>query len=147
MISLDASSLRDRRYSESLKRRIRRDHLPVVIGFGYELDNPLPLFHLAHAVVTTSRVEGFGYTFVEGWLCHKLVVGRDIPAVTADFRAAGLDLAHLYRELDDDALTRVSRLLARRPRRRVEHNRRVVLREYSLRAYARRYARILNPAS
>jgi glycosyltransferase involved in cell wall biosynthesis len=35
-------------------------------------------------------VEGFGYTFVEGWLCGKPVIGRDIPEVTQDFVAAGM---------------------------------------------------------
>jgi hypothetical protein len=51
--------------------------------------------------------------------------------------AAGLDLRHLYREPDPATLMR---LLARPPRGLVGRNRRVVLRQYSLRAYARRYA-------
>ncbi len=143
VISLDASSASDRAYSERLKRKIRRERLPVVIGFGAELDNPLPLFHLAHAILTTSRVEGFGYTFVEGWLCHKPVLGRDIPDVTQDFVAAGMKMGHLYREFDDEAVRRVASLLARPPRKLIEHNRQVILREYSLHAYARRYEDVL----
>ncbi len=143
VISLDASSASDRAYSERLKHKIRRERLPVVIGFGAELDNPLPLFHLAHAILTTSRVEGFGYTFVEGWLCHKPVLGRDIPDVTQDFVAAGMKMGHLYREFDDEAVRRVASLLARPPRKLIEHNRQVILREYSLHAYARRYEDVL----
>jgi len=143
LISLDASSPRDRVYSARLKRLIRRDHLPVVIGFGHELANPLPLFHLAHAIITTSKVEGFGYTFIEGWVCGKLVVGRDIPEVTRDFVAAGMDLRHLYRELDAAAVKRTAQLLADPPRALIERNHAVVLEKYSLRAYARRYAALL----
>jgi glycosyltransferase involved in cell wall biosynthesis len=143
IISLDASSASDRDYSERLKKKIRRERLPVVIGFGAALDNPLPLFHLAHAILTTSRVEGFGYTFVEGWLCHKAVVGRDIPEVTQDFVAAGMKMSHFYREFDDEAVRRVAAFLAKPSRKLIEENRKIVLREYSLRAYARRYEKLL----
>ena len=143
VISLDASSANDRAYSARLKRKIRRERLPVVIGFGAELDNPLPLFHLAHAIVTTSRMEGFGYTFVEGWLCHKPVLGRDIPEVTQDFVAAGMQMDHFYREFDDKAVRRVAAFLARPWRKLVENNRKVVLKEYSLHAYAKRYEQLL----
>ena len=143
IISLDASSASDRAYGERLKREIRRERLPVVIGFGTELENPFPLFYLAHAVLTTSKVEGFGYTFVEGWLCRKAVVGRDIPEVTQDFVAAGMKLQHLYREFDDEAIRRVAAFLARPSRKLIADNRKVVLKEYSLRAYARRYKALL----
>jgi glycosyltransferase involved in cell wall biosynthesis len=138
LISLDASSARDRAYSDRLKRRIRRARLPVVIGFGGELDLSTQ-FHLADAILTTSKVEGFGYAFVEGWLCGKPVLGRDIPEVTQDFAAAGMDLRHLYREFDEDAVRRVDRLLAHPPQALIARNRRVVLAQYSLRAYARRF--------
>ena len=144
LISLDASSASDRTYSERLKRKVRRERLPVVIGFGAELNNPLPLFHLAHAILTTSKVEGFGYTFVEGWLCGKPVIGRDIAEVTHDFVAAGMRMNHFYREFDDNAVRRLEAFLAHPPRKLIEHNRQVVLREYSLHAYARVYEDILS---
>jgi len=143
VISLDASSSADRAYSERLKKRIRRERLSVVIGAGAGMDSPLPLFHLAHAILTTSRVEGFGYTFIEGWLCGKAVIGRDIPEVTQDFVAAGMNMDHFYREFDDEAVRRVEAFLARPPPRLIEHNRQVVLEKYSLRAYARRYEKLL----
>jgi glycosyltransferase involved in cell wall biosynthesis len=143
VISLDASSATDRAYSERLKRKIRREHLPVIIGVGAELDNPLPLFHVAHAILTTSKVEGFGYTFVEGWLCHKPVIGRDIPEVTQDFVSAGMKLDHFYREFNDEAVRRTQTFLSHPPQALIEHNRRVVLKKYSLAAYARRYQQLL----
>jgi glycosyltransferase involved in cell wall biosynthesis len=143
VISLDASSATDRAYSERLKRRIRRERLPVIIGVGAELDNPLPLFHLAHAILTTSKVEGFGYTFVEGWLCRKPVIGRDIPEVTQDFVSAGMKMDHFYREFSDEAVRRTKTFLSHPPQTLIQHNRRVVLKKYSLAAYARRYAKLL----
>jgi glycosyltransferase involved in cell wall biosynthesis len=143
VISLDASSPRDRRYSDRLKRKIRRERLPVLIGIGKEFADPLPLFDAAHAILTTSRQEGFGYAFLEGWLRGKLVIGRDIPEVTGDFSAAGMDLRHLYSELDDAELERIRELLARPPRRLIDHNRNIVLQNYSLAAYARRYEALI----
>lgn len=147
VISLDASSASDRDYSARIKKKIRRERLPVVIGFGATLDSPLPLFHLAHAILTTSRVEGFGYTFVEGWLCRKAVVGRDIPEVTRDFITAGMKMDHFYREFDDEAVQHVARFLARPSRRLIEDNRKVVLLKYSRRAYAQRYQKLLSKLS
>jgi len=117
VISLDASSPSDCAYSERLKRKIRRERLPVVIGAGC--------------------------AFIEGWLRNKLVLGRDLPEVTTDFVAAGMDLRHLYRELDDHAVQRIARLWTSAPRTLIERNRRIVVRQYSLAAYARRYEKLL----
>ena len=46
--------------------------------------------------ITTSVAEGFGLAFLEPWLAGCPVWGRDLPEITADFRASGLDLTHLY---------------------------------------------------
>jgi glycosyltransferase involved in cell wall biosynthesis len=143
IISLDASSPADRAYSEKLKRKIRREKLPVVIGVGREFKNPLPLFHAAHAILTTAKAEGFGYAFVEGWLCGKLVLGRDIPEVTRDFVAEGMDLGHLYREPNDETVQKLAKLLENPPKNLIEHNRNVVLAKYVLRAYAQRFRALL----
>jgi glycosyltransferase involved in cell wall biosynthesis len=136
VISLDAGSARDKAYSDRLKRRIRRERLPVVIGVGATFENPLPLFHATDAILTTSTQEGFGYAFLEGWLCSKPVVGRNIPEVTRDFVAAGMDLRHLYDRPDARGLTQ---LLAEPMWGLIRKNRQVVLSKYSLAAYARRY--------
>ena len=72
------------------------------------------------------------------------MVGRDIPEVTEDFVAAGMKLDHLYNKFDDKAVRRISAFLIRSPRRLIEHNRQVVLKKYSLRAYARQYGRLLD---
>jgi len=67
--------------------------------------------------------------------------------VTRDFVVEGMNLRHLYREFNADAVNRTAKLLARPPRKIIESNRRVVLEKYSLRAYARRYDALLREFS
>jgi len=54
----------------------------------------------ADAVVTTSLAEGFGMVFLEAWLAGRPLVGRDLPEITRDFRAAGVDYPWLYDRLN-----------------------------------------------
>lgn len=54
------------------------------------------LISASEFLLTTSLEEGFGMIFLECWLFNKPVMGRDIPLVTADFRAAGITLDSLY---------------------------------------------------
>lgn len=49
--------------------------------------------------ITTSVAEGFGLAFLEPWTFGRPVVGRNLPAVTGDFTAAGMDFSHLYDRL------------------------------------------------
>lgn len=142
LVSMEGSSATDRAYGDRLKRIVRQEHLPVVIGSG-EVASLRHHFHLARAILTTSRVEGFGYAFVEAWSCGKLVIGRDIPEVTCDFTAEGMDLRHLYAEFDDDAVRRIAHLLADPPRRLIVHNQRVVTTKFSLKAYAKRFEHLM----
>ncbi|HAY81333.1 MAG TPA: hypothetical protein DCY79_16130 [Planctomycetaceae bacterium] len=69
----------------------------------------------ADAIITTSVAEGFGMVFLEAWLANRPLVGRDLPEITADFTASGLELADLRAKLyvprdwvDDEALSAVS---------------------------------------
>ncbi len=54
----------------------------------------------ADVCLTTSVAEGFGMAFLEPWLAGCPLAGRDLPAVTGDFRHAGLALESLYQRLD-----------------------------------------------
>ena len=54
-----------------------------------------------------------------------------------------MKLDRLYDKFDDNAVRRVGAFLARPPHKLIEHNRQVVLKKYSLRAYARRYGKLL----
>lgn len=53
----------------------------------------------AEALISTSIAEGFGLAFLEPWLEGKMLVGRKLPEITADFEAEGLDLSTLYSTL------------------------------------------------
>eukprot|EP00913_Durusdinium_trenchii_P008949 g8415.t1 len=49
----------------------------------------------ADAILTTSVAEGFGMVFLETWFAGCPLIGRDIPDITADFKAAGLNFDRL----------------------------------------------------
>jgi glycosyltransferase involved in cell wall biosynthesis len=53
----------------------------------------------ATAVVNTSVNEGFGLAFLEPWQRGKALVGRNLPAITADFSQSGISLPGLYPSL------------------------------------------------
>ncbi|MGE4488877.1 MAG: glycosyltransferase family 4 protein [Kiritimatiellales bacterium] len=53
----------------------------------------------ADALITTSIAEGFGLAFLEPWLAGKPLTGRNLPEITGDFAAHGLDLSALYSRL------------------------------------------------
>lgn len=54
----------------------------------------------ADRIVTTSVAEGFGMVFLESWLAGRLLVGRDLPDITNDFKQAGLDLSTLTNRIN-----------------------------------------------
>ncbi len=78
-----------------------REHdLAVRFGVGNAAGTSFPaLVASATAVLTTSVAEGFGLAFLEPWLMGRPLVGRDLPEITADFRASGVALDHLYQHL------------------------------------------------
>ena len=53
----------------------------------------------AFAMVTTSIAEGFGLAFLEPWLMRKPLAGRNLPEITGDFGAEGVELGGLYERL------------------------------------------------
>ncbi|MEX2673543.1 MAG: glycosyltransferase family 4 protein [Phycisphaeraceae bacterium] len=71
--------------------------LPVEfeVGSGGGADY-IELLRSAHVLLTTSVAEGFGLTFLEPWLVGRALVGRDLPAVTEDFKVEHVDLSPLY---------------------------------------------------
>lgn len=101
LITLDANSPEDIVYSNELKKFVRKNKLPVIIG----LENKSNKFSIndlcavSEAVITTSVMEGFGFAFHEGWLCNTIVIGRKLPCVTSDFEKNGLDLSNMYENL------------------------------------------------
>jgi glycosyltransferase involved in cell wall biosynthesis len=70
--------------------------LPVELAVSERTADFPALLASAHALVTTSIAEGFGLAFLEPWLLDLPLAGRDLPEITVDFRAAGVDLTGLY---------------------------------------------------
>ncbi len=85
------------RHWKELARELR---LPVHFEIGGSGGLPLDLnMAAADLVLTTSVTEGFGMVFLESWLADRMLVGRDLPEITRDFRAAGLQLACVSHKL------------------------------------------------
>jgi len=74
--------------------------LGLELELGNRIDDFPALLASAHALVTTSVAEGFGLAFLESWLAGCPLVGRNLPEITQDFTAAGLDLGALYERLE-----------------------------------------------
>ena len=64
-------------------------------GYGCDFKDALAA---ADAVLTTSVAEGFGMVFLEAWLAGKPLIGRDLPEITAEFKAAGMRFHSLWSE-------------------------------------------------
>jgi glycosyltransferase involved in cell wall biosynthesis len=73
--------------------------LPVRFALGAQTSDFQALLESSHALITTSVAEGFGLAFLEPWLIGRPLAGRDLPEITRDFRADGLDLECLYQRL------------------------------------------------
>ncbi len=180
LITLDAHSHSDKEYSEKVKNYVKEHQLPVVIGFGYDLISPEEsselygmndLFGIADAVITTSIQEGFGFTFLEGWVAGKKVIGRGIDFIFEDLRGNGLELEHFYREIDIDGkdfadysyeeqfelLEKADYEMLKENLQKmidiiydgkdiVEHNKKKIIENYSLKAYADRLFNMIEKA-
>jgi hypothetical protein len=86
----------------------RELHLPCRLGRRAAVGANEPSVELtfgealsaSDALLTTSVAEGFGMGFLESWLARRPLVGRDLPEITTDFTATGLDLGGLYQRLE-----------------------------------------------
>ncbi|MGF1448307.1 MAG: glycosyltransferase [Opitutales bacterium] len=75
--------------------------LPVLFGVGEEKGMTFPgILAAADWTLTTSVAEGFGLAYLEPFLAQRVILGRDLPDITADFREVGVNLEHLYARLD-----------------------------------------------
>lgn len=71
--------------------------LNLILGAAERADQTFEdLVARATAMITTSVAEGFGLAFLEPFLWGKPVVGRDLPEITADFKAEGISMEGLY---------------------------------------------------
>jgi len=78
---------------EQFKSLARGLDLPCVFDLGGEgMLSFTENLAASDAIFTTSVAEGFGMVFAESWLAGRYLMGRDLPEITGDFRAAGLQL-------------------------------------------------------
>ena len=84
---------------EDWKQYVAEHQLNVIFEAGLCSDfNQL----LANAswVLTTSIMEGFGFSFLEPWSAGKALWGRRLPHVCGDFEEKGISFGHLYDKLN-----------------------------------------------
>ena len=96
-ITLAPENPQEREHYRKLESLADELQLPVLLGTG-DPDRLSFAENLAAAdrIISTSVAEGFGMVFLEAWLSDTVLVGRDIPDITADFKDAGLKLDWLY---------------------------------------------------
>ncbi len=76
-------------------------HLPVTFGIAEgDKYSFLDVLGWSDFIVTTSIAEGFGLAFLEPWIIGKSVMGRDLPDITRDFAANGIEMGNLYQRID-----------------------------------------------
>ena len=97
-VTLPPTSSRDKAVYASWKSVAAEERLRVRFEAGLE-EQLSSLYDASFCVVTTSVKEGFGYSYLDPIARGIPVVGREIPYVVADFRAEGIALAGLYREI------------------------------------------------
>jgi hypothetical protein len=97
-VTLPPNSDRDRAVHADWQAFARRTGLKAVFDVGLDHDFGA-LLAGACFILTTSIMEGFGFSFLEPWAAGKLVWGRRLPEVCRDFEGRGVSLAHLYTRL------------------------------------------------
>jgi glycosyltransferase involved in cell wall biosynthesis len=68
---------------------------PVLFEMGHRVGFHV-LMDAADRIITTSRQEGFGMSYLEPWMFDKPVVGRKISYVIRDFLEEGMEFPSLY---------------------------------------------------
>jgi hypothetical protein len=98
VITLPPNSQTDIESYEDWKAFVSDYHLRVEFDRG--LNHPYEtIVASARYVLTTSIMEGFGFSFLEPWLFDKLVCGRKLSDICTDFEANGVSFDHMYTAL------------------------------------------------
>ena len=77
---------------------VRENRLNVDFGVGKNIDFS-KLVSASESVITTSIAEGFGLCFLETWTAGKLLWGRRLGDICADFEDNGIHLDSFYDRL------------------------------------------------
>jgi hypothetical protein len=99
VITLPPNSQTDIESYEDWKVFVSDYHLRVEFDRG--LNHPYDaIVASARYLLTTSIMEGFGFSFLEPWLFDKLVWGRKLSDICTDFEANGVSFDHMYTALN-----------------------------------------------
>jgi len=114
ILSMNITEGKAAKYSSAIEEFVAENNIPAHIGFKGMIDlkrtvgedGTITKYSLADAyaisrtVLTTSTLEGFGFVFIEPWYTDRILIGRDIPDVTYDFKiAGGMRFRALYKAL------------------------------------------------
>jgi hypothetical protein len=77
----------------------RRHNLSVLFEIGVDMAYD-DLMAQGRYVLNTSITEGFGFVFLEPWVYGKALWGRRLPAICQGFVDDGVELSHLYSQLE-----------------------------------------------
>jgi hypothetical protein len=77
-------------------KRFCHDHGIKIIFESGDMVNHEELISISDFCITTSIREGFGMVYLEPWLAGTPVIGRNLPSVTKDLEAYGIEFPRLY---------------------------------------------------
>ncbi|MBN2322475.1 MAG: hypothetical protein JXQ30_01975 [Spirochaetes bacterium] len=98
-VTLEPTGELDRRSLDGWKRFVRERGLRAVFRLGLE-NRFEDILARSECMITTSIKEGFGYCFLEPWTADRMLFGRLLPEVCADFERAGVAFPSLYGFID-----------------------------------------------
>lgn len=99
-ITLTPENPQEKYFFDRWKHFCEEKQLPAYLGLAQMVDYSFDeVIASADRVITTSIAEGFGLSFLEPWGYQKALVGRSIPGISDDFQDQGIQLDHLYSEI------------------------------------------------
>ena len=98
-VTLPPNSPADIRSYRGWQAYARQENLRVRFDAGIGADFR-ELVGSAKLMITTSVMEGFGFSFLEPWAAGKYLQGRKLPEICRDFEENGILLEHLYSRLN-----------------------------------------------
>jgi len=98
-LTLEPTGSLDERSLDGWKRFVAERGLRVTFRLGLE-NRFEDVLARSRCMITTSIKEGFGYCFLEPWTADRMLFGRLLPEVCADFEREGVCFSTLYETLD-----------------------------------------------
>ncbi|UCB47276.1 MAG: glycosyltransferase family 1 protein [Spirochaetota bacterium] len=97
-VTLEPTGSLDCRSYNDWKVFVKEKNLKVRFGLGIDSTYE-EVLGSTRCMITTSIKEGFGYCFLEPWVCQKMLFGRLLKDICDDFTSNGVDLGHLYERI------------------------------------------------